>query len=167
MGMNKITCEGYADVRESGFGKGGRSSSDFEGTDILKTGAFLAAVAAGSFVAGCIDDSAPPTKDAVKYDRDADYLMTGRVEREIENGASGFPGYEVQFLDRMLSVGQPVVLHRLDKGTVLDDSLNVCRVRNEALGPPGDYILNCGNIRHDGIEVGDFVVAYGAVEVNK
>lgn len=46
MGINAIKCEGYGEVRESGFGKGKLTSSDFDKEDLkgVLTLAFVAAV---------------------------------------------------------------------------------------------------------------------------
>lgn len=59
--MSSIKCEGaYAGVEESRFGKGSRGASDFEGTDVLKGVAILAAgaaaVAAASHYIGMGED---------------------------------------------------------------------------------------------------------------
>ncbi len=52
MGINSIKCEGYAaGVKGSGFGKGYRSSSDFDGTDFLAAAGMMALV---SLASGCI-----------------------------------------------------------------------------------------------------------------
>ncbi len=148
MGINSIKCEGYVDMKESGFGKGTRTSSDFDGNDILKGAALTALLAAGTFVAGCVDkrdDSAPPTKDTVKYDKDTDYMMTGRVEIESERWTSGFPGYVIYVSDKTLNVGQPVVLQRLGGDTVFNDSFNACRVCGivPPIFPPSTDCITC------------------------
>ncbi len=166
MGMNAITCKGYADVKESGFGKGTRTSSDFDGNDILKGAALTALLAAGTLIAGCIDERAPPTKDAVKYEKNPDYMVPGKVIDDSEKWTTSFSGYAIR-TDKTLNVGQPVVLHRLEGNVVLNDSFNVCRVRNGEILDPGYYILKCENIRHDGIEIGDTVAVYQALEMNK
>lgn len=69
MGMNAIRCEGYADIKESGFGKGQKSSSDFNGKDILKGVTMMALLAAGTFVAGCAgnDNSAEQPARVERY----------------------------------------------------------------------------------------------------
>lgn len=59
MGINAIRCERNGGVKESVFGKGHRSSSDFDGADLLKAGAMIAAVA---FAAGCVGRETPPEK---------------------------------------------------------------------------------------------------------
>lgn len=52
MGMNAIRCEGlYADVKESGFGKGLKSASDFNTTDIVTATGMMALLA---FASGCM-----------------------------------------------------------------------------------------------------------------
>lgn len=50
MGMNAITCKGYADVKESALGKENRTSSDFDGSDLLKGAAFLTLMGVGGSV---------------------------------------------------------------------------------------------------------------------
>lgn len=58
MGLNAIRCkELYTEAGKTGFGEEARTSSDFDGTDLLKSGAMLAMIAAGSFVTGCISIS--------------------------------------------------------------------------------------------------------------
>lgn len=52
MGINSIKCDGYADANGSGFGKGYRSSSDFDGTDLLAAAGMIALVSLAS--SGCI-----------------------------------------------------------------------------------------------------------------
>ncbi len=59
MGLNSIRCEGYAEVGKTAFGEGNRTSSDLDGTDILKGAAIMALMAAGTFVAGCLGKDEP------------------------------------------------------------------------------------------------------------
>ncbi len=178
MGINAIKCEGmYEETGKTGFGDESRTSNDFDGSDLLKGAALTALLAAGTFVAGCVDvdNSAPPTKDAVKYDKDPNYMVTGIVKAESEKwtqGLVGFrgpdlPGYDIHFFNSSPRVGQPVVLHRLEGNAVINDSFNACRVRGEDGHSAGNYILTCENIKHDGIEVGDTVAVYQALEINK
>lgn len=51
MGLNSIKCDGYADVKESGFGKGNRTASDLNTIDIVTAAGMLALIGLAS---GCI-----------------------------------------------------------------------------------------------------------------
>ncbi len=52
MGMNAIRCEGlYADVKESRFGKGNMTASDFNTTDIVAAAGMMALL---SLASGCM-----------------------------------------------------------------------------------------------------------------
>lgn len=52
MGINSIKCENYVGEGKAGFGKGYRSSSDFDGTDLLAAAGMIALVSLAS--SGCI-----------------------------------------------------------------------------------------------------------------
>lgn len=58
MGIDAIKCEGYADVKEIGFGKCHEIASDLNGTDLLRS---VAVLGLGIAVAGCI--SGPKEKE--------------------------------------------------------------------------------------------------------
>ncbi len=60
MGIGAVSCEGYADVKEIGFGKCHEIASDLNGTDLLRS---VAVLGLGIAVAGCVDqkhDSSTP-----------------------------------------------------------------------------------------------------------
>lgn len=82
MGINKINCEGYADVKGSGFGKEHKNSSDFDGTDLLKSGAILAAIAAGSSVAGCLEKGCLEKGNTGEEGKN--YLFNGTEPKDTE-----------------------------------------------------------------------------------
>ncbi len=68
MGINSITCKGgYAETGKVEFGKGIRTSSDFDGTDLLKGATLVALMAAGTFVAGCVGKDAPADLEQPRY----------------------------------------------------------------------------------------------------
>ncbi len=98
MGINSITCKGgsYADVKESGLGNGNRTSSDFDGADLLKGAAVLAAIAAGSFVAGCLEKDAghkPAKTDYMDKNADVDSLAQGQLPFPVNADPNDMPQY--------------------------------------------------------------------------
>lgn len=164
MGINAITCKGlYTETGKTGFGEGGRTSSDFDGSDLLKGATLMAAIAAGAFVAGCVDNNKPPPAK-VEYDKNASQITLGRIDNDETEHFSLNAG------KGLLEDGQAVGLRRITENvSVSKDSPfdNICRVTEYFEGlDTQHYHLDCfTNPASDNIGIGDYVAVYKVVEV--
>lgn len=166
MGIKSIKCGGYADTKESVFGNGLRTSSDFSGRDILKAGTITLA---GIVAAGCVTvDTEPLPKDA-KYGYDAakqEPIGAGKITGERTNG------YEMLSANDGLGTG----IGRAPKYALVsfanDSAVNFCKVAYRDDAPMEDrlstYLLTCSlPVGDAGIETGDRVAIYEAYEATQ
>lgn len=109
MGINAITCKGsYTETGKTGFGEGVRTSSDFDGTDILKGAAILTLMAVGTFAAGCVGKDESPNFEQHQY-RFNKFGDTKTVHDEATNKT-----YEFEFdglMERRVYVSSYQVAH--------------------------------------------------------
>ncbi len=182
MGINTIKCKGvYTETGKTGFGERVIGASDFDGNDILKSAALLAAIAAGSFAAGCLEapDRPPPAKDEIIYNRDAGPEAIGKVIAEGKTWGYHVNGYKIEAPRDVFQDDQAVVLQRINdtsnvsyKDIIAGDSLsNVGRVIGVAPTMLPDikrYLIETStDTPTDDIKVGDSVAIYKAIEVLK
>lgn len=153
MGISAIKCDGYSDVKESGFGNGHESASDFSRASISLTALGLAAAAGISLVS-------MPSETAIEKEGP---VTVGRVEGAYKGG------HLIKAEDDIFDAGQQVALYPIENGILDSDAplSNLCRVTWEHPLKYGKaiYAAQCATpVRKDGLEVGDYVALYRAYD---
>lgn len=158
MGIGAVSCEGYADVKEIGFGKCREIASDLNGTDVLRG---VAVLGLGIAISGCVDqqhDRSTPSPDKARVDKADDFQTAGRVVKENDNY------YRIATLpEEKLQPGALIALYPFSNGDKDGPPNNVCRVwMEEGYFSNRAFIVDtCSKPPpSDGLEIGQKIAIY-------